>query len=86
MSSKGTSGRALRLECLRIAANIVIQLKDPKLSVVELAERFHGFVNRDEAAEFGEADLDSDAAPSPSDGSLGNPSRYTLRDLRRAQR
>ena len=39
------NGRQMRLECIKIAANIVIQLKDPKISVVGLARQFMGFID-----------------------------------------
>lgn len=39
------NGRQMRLECIKIAANIVIQLKDPKISVVGLSRQFMAFID-----------------------------------------
>lgn len=35
----------MRLECVKIAANIVVQFKDPKISVTSLAKQFMKFID-----------------------------------------
>lgn len=84
MSIKKTpaSSRAMRLECLRIAANVVSQLKDNKISVVDTAKAFHAFVEGDQAEDDPADDDDVRAFDEPAAAANG---RYSLRDLRRGR-
>lgn len=54
--------RQTRLECLKIAATIKCQMKDSRVSTVELATQFYAFVNAESASK------DEHAADSVSHG------------------
>lgn len=43
--------RMLRLDCLKIAANLVCQLADPKISALDLARQYFAFVIEDDGKE-----------------------------------
>lgn len=64
---KNQTERQLRLECLRIAANVVCQLKDPKLGVVDTASAFFKFVDE------GPAEADANGNAMPYRGKVTNP-------------
>lgn len=71
----------MRLECVKIAANIVIQLKDPKISVVGLAKTFLDFIDAPVAeTTFENDDNEIDYDQPTSETPRGT---YTKRDLRR---
>lgn len=46
MMKPNPTERTLRLECLKISANVVCQLKDPKVSVVDTAKAYFTFLNQ----------------------------------------
>lgn len=71
-----TGGRATRMECLKLAVNIVIQLKDPKISITGLAQQFMAFVDAHD-------DRDDDDIDEPEATSERPRGTYTKRDLRR---
>ena len=83
INKKSNTSRAMRLECLRIAANVVGQLKDTKISVVDTAKAFYAFV---EGPAEDEVDVDDDDYPteSTSPPAFGN-GRYSMRDLRKGR-
>ena len=83
MVKKNASDRELRLECLKIAANVVAQLKDSKVSVVETAMAFYKFVDSEALDEAG-----NDAGSNRGVSRVNDPAHqrpYTLKDLRRKQ-
>lgn len=57
--AKISTSREMRLEVLKIAANITCQLKDPKISTVETARQMLAFVDGHEE------DIDSEEKSSP---------------------
>lgn len=78
--------QAMRLECLKIAANVVCQLKNERISVVDTATAYYKFLTSgdgyegldDEAHEADGSAADRLATARPE---VRHP--YTLKDLRR---
>jgi len=82
MSKPISGARAMRLECIKIAASVVCQLKDPKISVVSLAGSFMAFIDGPQDAEDDVVDGYDAPPPYPAPAQNGS---YTLRDLRRGR-
>ena len=72
--------QALRLECLKIAANVVCQLKNDHISVVDLAKSYVAFLHADDGEDYDDEDDAAEDAASPPPQPTG---RYTMKDLRR---
>jgi hypothetical protein len=59
MTARNASTRQMRLECIKVAANVVCQMKDPKISVIEQAKAYMTFI--DQKGDEVEADDDDEA-------------------------
>lgn len=76
------SEQALRLECLKIAANVVCQLKNERISVVDLAATYIKFLHAADDADDAD-NAEEDAADRPVFPTSAHRGRYSLKDLRR---